>query len=33
MPAKAEIKQGFYLMIGIMFALFVVGLVVRFIAK
>lgn len=32
MPAKAEVKQGFYLALGILFALFVVGLAVRLLA-
>ena len=30
MPAKMEIKQGFWLMIGILLALFVVGVVLKF---
>jgi hypothetical protein len=33
MPAKSEIKQGFWLMIGILLALFVVGVVGRFVMK
>ena len=31
MPAKSEVKQGFFLMIGILLALVVVGFAARFV--